>query len=86
MRKHLTVAVDIESMAVASTAECCLSLWTYHCSRPDFSPDMSDSLAAVADFKAGLRSLPRDQHQGSSCCCSAAEGPEVAGTAAVGKG
>jgi len=44
---------------------------------------MSDSLAAVADFKAGLGSLPRDQHQGSSCCCSAAEAPEVAGTAAA---
>ena len=47
---------------------------------------MSDSLAAVADFKAGQGSLPRDQHQGSSCCCSAAEAPEVAGTAAAGTG
>ena len=47
---------------------------------------MSDSLAAVADFKAGLGSLPRDQHQGSSCCCSTAEGPAVVGTAAAGRG
>ncbi len=47
---------------------------------------MSDSLAAVADFKAGQGSLPRDQHQGSSCCCPTAEGPGLAGTAAVDKG
>ncbi len=47
---------------------------------------MSDSLAAVADFKAGQRSLPRDQHQGSSCCCSTAEGPAVANTATADRG
>ena len=47
---------------------------------------MSDSLAAVADSKAGRRSLPRDQHQGCSCCCSAAEGPVVADTAAADRG
>ena len=46
---------------------------------------MSDSLAA-ADSKAGQRSLPRGQHQGSSCCCSATEVPAVADTAAAGRG
>jgi hypothetical protein len=55
-RMHL-VAVELEgTTTAASTADCCLSLWTYRCSKSDSSLDMSDSLATVVDSKAGLRS------------------------------